>query len=174
MLASGIALAAALLMLCAVPAATSDMLTIDGIAFDTHSAIRIVHLGAGRRMRKHSTEPASFTCVSFRNTDPRAVQSVTFHFVDYDQDGNRVGENDLVRAGRFSTGDTIEGINQKAHEFNQEDCSLNPSLETHLATVIVFVKALTFDDGSLWSTSGPAIPQHLDAQPAPVPSPSAL
>jgi uncharacterized protein YsxB (DUF464 family) len=78
----------------------------------------------------------------------------------------------IDKAGHtFLLNTTIEGINPKAGEFNQEDCSLNPPVRSQLATVIVFVKALTFADGSLWSTSGPEIPQQLDAQtPAPAPS----
>lgn len=162
--------AAFLAVVCACAAAANA--AVHFTAFDTHSGIRIVRFGTGFEWTNRTTEPATFSCVSFVNTDPRDVTAITFHFAAYDFAGNLAGDNYLERKGRFRQGVQIEAINSKTHQFDRADCLLNPTIHDGLARVFVFVTAVTFADGTQWSTSGPAVPKVLGVDDAPAPSAS--
>ena len=139
------------------------------IVFPTHSSIAIVHVSGHRLIRQHSTEDAYFTCVGFRNTDAREATSVLLHFAFYNAADGRVAEADLTRTGHFSTGVDIDDVPGHG-ELKIENCVQRPPLRAGVARTIVFVKSVTYADGSVWSTSGPAIPDHLGAPPMPAPA----
>jgi hypothetical protein len=174
-------LAAILAVLCA-PAAAFGADTLRVMQFDTHSSVHIARfafgsLTWGTTTHTLSTSAAKYTCVSFGNVDERPVSEVRFHFADYDGLGALVHEDDLVRTGTFTQNVIIEGINAETQKFNEEDCVLNPERLARGGLIVVFVKSLKFGDGAVWNTAGPAIPEHLGADPpasaqTPKPTPS--
>jgi hypothetical protein len=146
--------------------------TVQLLQFNTKSAIQITAVRAGyRQASRRGSDVAQSVCVSFGNTDPRAVKQVTFHFVYYDTLDNHAGEADLVRTGTFAKRAVIDSVNEKVRTLNMEDCVVLPYHQQGIAVVVAFVKAVTFADGSVWTTPGPEIPEHLGA-PAPGTSPT--
>jgi hypothetical protein len=100
-------------------------------------------------------------CVSFENTDARTAKQITFHFVYYDTLNNHAGDTDLVRTGTFTHGSVIEGVNAKTGLINEEDCVRLPYHQQGIALVVMFVTSVTYADNSVFTTSGPAVPEHL-------------
>jgi hypothetical protein len=137
--------------------------------FDTHSSVTITRIGIGTLAGRHTTEATDFTCVSFENQDPRPANRVTFHVAEYDRNRDLVLQSDLVRTGTFTQGATIEGMNAAAQTFDANQCVQNPPRHVRVRLVVLFVKAITYTDGDVWGTSGPAIPEHFGTEPPSVP-----
>lgn len=144
-------------------------------AYDTHSGIMVTQFrflrvkdthhasASGNTVVISSQGTAISACVSFENTLPRSVTQVDFHFVFYDRLRNHAGDAELVRTGSFTPNTPIEVnfANLNGME-DTKDCVLLPFHDPPLARAFVFVKSVTFADGSQWVTSGPAVAEHLE------------
>jgi len=138
-------------------------------AFDTHSGIlvtqfHVVRVQDARKVNRGNprTGAATNVCPSFTNTLARDVTQVDFRFVYYDRQRNRAGEADLIRTGRFVAGATIDpDLENLTGLTDTKDCVLLPQHDPPIGIAIAFVKSATFADGSQWTTSGPAIVDHL-------------
>jgi hypothetical protein len=163
---------ATILVTCAFPCAVSaDTTTTKITEVNTNSGIRATHFYFGHVHEHTARNPGDATpqvlqtrsaCVSFENTDARTAEQITFHFVYYDTLNNHAGDTDLVRAGKFTQGTVIESVNAKTNLINDEDCVAIPYHQQGVALVVMFVTSVTYADNSVFTTSGPAIPEHLD------------
>jgi hypothetical protein len=108
-----------------------------------------------------SKRRGSYACVSFVNNDPRIATAITFHFVYFDNLGNRAGENELVRSGRFSQGTYIESTNVNTGLGNLAECANVPYHDRNLTADLIYVKSVTYLDGTIWNAAGVVVPQHL-------------
>jgi hypothetical protein len=141
--------------------------------FDTHSGIQVTALTIGDASGKYMSDQVANThvaCLSFKNTNTSDAKLVTFHLVYYDSLSNHAGEGEIVRAGTFATGVVIAGDNPKTGKVNMEDCTIIPYHQQDFGLILIFVKAVTYANETLWSTPGPAIPEHLQIPP-PGPAP---
>jgi hypothetical protein len=104
-----------------------------------------------------------YACLSFVNNDRRVATAITFHFNFYDNLGNQAGDSELVRSGRFTQGADIEGTDTKTNTTQLEDCAVMPYHDRPMRAEIVYVKSVTYEDGTIWNATGVVVPDHLPA-----------
>jgi hypothetical protein len=103
-------------------------------------------------------------CVSFHNTDPRAVKFARFQFRYYDAQGDHVGGDTLGWNGTAATAERMAAVNQQTGRPNDKNCATIHFPKEGIENAVYFVEHVDFADQTTWDAQNVVFPEHLSAK----------